>query len=97
MTGVQTCALPISNAEGYLKSSAVEAAGNLEGSLLLAHGTSDDNVHLLNSIAMLQALILSGKRVSFMPYPGKTHGIDGAADKIHLFHKIEDHFERELK
>jgi hypothetical protein len=32
-----------------------------------------------------------------MAYPNKTHSISGSADRIHLFHMIEDHFERELK
>jgi hypothetical protein len=32
-----------------------------------------------------------------MLYPNKTHGIAGAAARAHLFHMIEDHFERELK
>jgi dipeptidyl aminopeptidase/acylaminoacyl peptidase len=54
-------------------------------------------VHLVNSVQMLEALIKAEKKVSFMAYPGKTHGIDGAADKIHLFHMIEEHFEKELK
>ena len=89
--------LPKSNAEGYEKSSAVKAASQLQGSLAMAHGTSDDNVHIQNSIEMLEALIRGKKPVWFMPYPGKTHGIDGAADKIHLFHMIEQHFEQELK
>jgi hypothetical protein len=31
-----------------------------------------------------------------MPYPNKTHGIGGAEDRNHLFHMIQDHFEREL-
>jgi dipeptidyl-peptidase-4 len=46
---------------------------------------------------MSEALIKAGKQFRFMAYPNKTHGIAGAADRIHLFHMIEDHFERELK
>jgi dipeptidyl-peptidase 4 len=89
--------LPKENTAGYAKSSTVKAAMQLHGSLAMAHGTSDDNVHMQNSIEMLEALIRAGKPVSFMPYPGKTHGIDGSADKIHLFRMIEQHFERELQ
>ncbi len=74
-----------------------KAAGSLHGALLLVHGTSDDNVHMQNSIQMIDALIKAGKQFRFMPYPGKTHGIAGTADRDHLFHMIEDHFERELK
>ena len=73
------------------------AAGKLHGALLLVHGTSDDNVHFQNSVNMSDALIQAGKQFRFMIYPGKTHGISGAEDRMHLFHMIQDHFERELK
>ena len=74
-----------------------EVAGKLHGSLLLVHGTSDDNVHFQNSVQMVDALIQAGNQFRFMVYPGKTHGISGATDQIHLFRMIEEHFERELK
>jgi len=74
-----------------------KAAGKLHGSLLLVHGTSDDNVHFQNSVQMVDALIQAGKQFRFMIYPGKTHGISGSADRTHLFQMIEEHFERELK
>src|SRR2546428_6807741 len=46
---------------------------------------------------MIQSLIDAAKQFRFMTYPGKTHGIGGSADRDHLFHMIQDHFERELK
>jgi len=88
--------LPQENAAAY-DDSISRAAGRLHGSLLLVHGTSDDNVHVQNSIEMVQALIDAGKQFRFMVYPGKTHGISGSVDRTHLFHMVEDHFERELK
>lgn len=72
-------------------------ADKLHGALLLVHGTSDDNVHFQNSVQMVDALIKAGKQFRFMVYPGKTHGISGSDDRTHLFHMIDDHFERELK
>jgi dipeptidyl-peptidase-4 len=74
-----------------------KVADKLHGSLLLMHGTSDDNVHFQNSIQMIEALIEAGKQFRFMAYPNKTHSIAGATDQTHLFHLIEDHFLRELK
>jgi dipeptidyl-peptidase-4 len=88
--------LPKDNGKGYLDSSMPKAADKLHGALLLAHGTSDDNVHFQNSVQMIDALIKAGKQFRFVPYPNKTHGIGGAEDRNHLFHMIEDHFEREL-
>src|ERR1051326_3240243 len=77
--------------------SLTKAAGALHGALLLVHGTEDDNVHFQNSVQMSDALIRSGKQFRFMAYPNKTHGIHGPEYRTHLFHMIEDHFERELK
>ncbi len=88
--------LPSENPEGYRKSSAVSFAANLHGRLLEVHGTSDDNVHVQNSIQMINALINSGKQFELMMYPGKTHGIAGYEARTHLFHLIEDYFERIL-
>ena len=88
--------LPKDNFQGYENSSMPAAASHLYGALLLVHGTSDDNVHFQNSVQMIDSLIKAGKQFRFMPYPDKTHGIGGAAERDQLFHMIEDHFEREL-
>ena len=89
--------LPKENAKGYEESSMPKAADKLHGSLLLVHGSSDDNVHFQNSVQMVDALIKAGKQFNFMIYPNKTHGIGGSSSRAHLFHMIEDQFERELK
>ena len=88
--------LPQENPAGYAES-ITKAAANLHGALLLVHGTSDDNVHMQNSIQMVDAFIKASKQFRFMLYPGKTHSISGAAARTHLFHMIEDHFQKELK
>ncbi|HXM60374.1 MAG TPA: S9 family peptidase [Terriglobales bacterium] len=74
-----------------------KVADKLFGSLLLAHGTGDDNVHFQNSIQMVDALTKAGRQFQFMIYPNKTHSIRGSEDRDHLFHLIQDHFEHELK
>jgi dipeptidyl-peptidase-4 len=81
----------------YVDMNLANVADKLQGSLLLAHGTGDDNVHFQNSIQMVDALVKAGKQFQFMVYPNKTHSIRGADDRDHLFHQIEDHFERALK
>jgi dipeptidyl-peptidase-4 len=88
--------LPKENEEGYRKSSPVNFATNLHGKLLEVHGTSDDNVHMQNTIQMVNAFINSGKQFNLMLYPRKTHGIAGFQARTHLFHMIEDHFEEVL-
>jgi len=88
--------LPKDNASGY-DDSIVSAASSLQGSLLLVHGTSDDNVHLQNTIQMTDALIKSGKQFRLMVYPNKTHGIAGPGTRTQLFHMMEDFWNKELK
>lgn len=82
---------------GYAESDVTKSAANLHGALLLAHGTGDDNVHFQNSVQMIDALIKAGKQFRLMIYPNKTHSISGSDARDHLYHMIEDHFERELK
>jgi dipeptidyl-peptidase-4 len=77
--------------------SIVSAASSLHGSLLLVHGTSDDNVHFQNSIQMTDALIKAGKQFRLMVYPDKTHGISGSDTRTQLFHMMEDFWNKELK
>jgi dipeptidyl-peptidase 4 len=85
------------DAEGYRQSDVTADAAKLHGELMIAHGTGDDNVHFQNSMQMIDALIKAGKQFRLMIYPNKTHSIAGSDSRDHLFHMIEDHFERELK
>ncbi len=76
--------LPQTNAEGYQRSSVIEAAGNLHGRLLLIHGDADDNVHLANTLQLVRALQRSGKEFDMMIYPQNRHGITQPQQSRHL-------------
>lgn len=84
--------LPKDNEKGYHDSAPVNYAADLKGKLLEVHGTSDDNVHMQNTVQMVNNFIEAGKQFHLMLYPGKTHGIAGKAARTHLFQMIEDHF-----
>ena len=84
------------NDANYKKSSPINFAGQLQGHLLEVHGTSDDNVHMQNTMQMINGFINAGKQFDLMLYPRKTHSISGPAARIHLFTRIRDHFRREL-
>ena len=88
--------LPKENAKGYQDSSMPAAAANLKGSLLLIHGTSDVNVHLQNSIQMIDSLVNENRQFRLMLYPGKTHGVTGKA-REHLYTMMKDFFDENLK
>lgn len=69
---------PQANKEGYDYGSAMNYADNLEGRLLLIHGTIDNNVHPANTIQLVNALIVADKEFDLMMYPDNRHGIRGA-------------------
>jgi dipeptidyl-peptidase 4 len=83
--------------KGYAESDVTTDAAKLHGDLMLAHGTGDDNVHFQNSMQMINALIAAGKQFRLMIYPNKTHSISGTDARTHLFHMIDDHFQRQLQ
>ena len=88
--------LPAKNEEAYDNASAVKAADQLHGRLLLVHPTADDNVHFQNTIQMIDALIQAGKPYDLLLYPGKTHSIHGEKERLHLFRSIEQYLDDHL-
>ncbi|MFC1660184.1 S9 family peptidase [Gemmatimonadota bacterium] len=78
--------LPQENADGYAKGSPVTYADQLEGNLLLVHGTGDDNVHYQGTEALINRLIEAGKPFDMMAYPNRTHGIyEGLGTTLHVY------------
>src|SRR5256886_10116464 len=57
------------NEHDYEESSPVKYAGGLKGTLLIAHGTGDDNVHFANTLSLIDKLIEAGKYVEVLPFP----------------------------
>jgi dipeptidyl-peptidase 4 len=76
--------LPQDNPKGYRSSSAVTAAADLQGRLLLIHGSIDDNVHLSNTLQLAEALQRAGKHFDLMIYPRNRHGISRSGQSRHL-------------
>ncbi len=75
--------------ESYKKGSPITYAHQLEGNLLLIHGTGDDNVHYQNAEVLINKLIQHNKMFSMMAYPNRSHGIwEGDNTSIHLRHTM---------
>ena len=87
---------PEKEPEAYVRTSAVEAAADLHGPLLLVHPTADDNVHFQNTVAMIDALVEAGKPYDLLLYPGKTHSLHGNKARLHLFRSIERYLDSHL-
>lgn len=89
--------LPRENEAGYRDSAPLNMADSLSGQLLLIHGTGDDNVHMQNSIQMVDKLVDAGKQFQVMFYPKQRHGISGNADRQHLYRLMKDFLDTHLK
>ena len=79
---------PQDNPEGYERTSIVRKAPELRGSLLIVHGTHDDNVHPQNTLHFVNELIRAGIQFEMMLYPGRKHGIRDAPARRHLYRKM---------
>ena len=66
---------PQKNKEGYRDGSPITHAHNLEGNLMIMHGTADDNVHYQSFEMLANELIKHNKLFSMMAYPMRSHGI----------------------
>ena len=79
---------PLDNPDGYEKTSFIKTAKNLHGSLLLVHGTYDDNVHPQNSWHFIDELVKANIQFDMMFYPMRKHGIADDEARIHLYTKM---------
>ncbi len=89
--------LPIDNPDGYQDFSVVNLAGNLKGRLLLVQGTSDENVHLENTLQFVERLNEAEIPYDLQLYPREAHGLLGPAVETNLHKRILAQFETYLK
>jgi dipeptidyl-peptidase-4 len=90
--------LPDDNAEGYRDGSPLTHAKNLEGNLLIVHGTGDDNVHYQSFEMLVNELIRHNKQFTMMSYPNRSHGIyEGENTTLHLRHLLTRYLMEKMK
>ena len=87
---------PQENASGYDENSPINHVSKLKGNFLLIHGTADDNVHVQNSMQMIEALVQANKQFDWAIYPDKNHGIYGGKTRIQLFNKMTNFIKEKL-
>ncbi len=68
-------------------------AENLEGKLLLAHGTMDNNVPPSNTLLMVDALIAANKDFDLIMFPNRRHGF---GNEPYMMRRRWDYFVRHL-
>jgi len=96
MYGERYMDTPMQNPEGYENANVLNYVDQLNGKLLIIHGTNDPVVMWQNSLTFLDECIKKGKQVDYFVYPGAGHNMRGKA-RVHMFEKITDYFDEYLK
>ncbi|QLE00663.1 S9 family peptidase [Galbibacter sp. BG1] len=87
---------PQENASGYDENSPLSYPELLKGDYLLIHGSGDDNVHVQNTMRMVEALIQANKQFDWAIYPDKNHGIYGGNTRLQLYTKMTNFIDEHL-
>ena len=87
---------PRENPKGYDNANLLTKVKNLDGDLLVIHGTNDDVVVWQHSVKFLKACVDEGVQLDYFVYPGHPHNVRGK-DRVHLMQKITDYFDLHLK
>lgn len=83
---------PQENKEGYDKANLLNYINNLEGRLLMIHGTDDDVVVWQHSLMYVQGAVKNmNANLDYYVYPGHKHNVLGP-DRAHLYKKISQYF-----
>jgi dipeptidyl-peptidase-4 len=96
MYGERYMDTPQANPEGYEEASLLNKVDQLQGKLMVIHGTKDPTVVWQQSLTFLQAAIEHGKDIDYFVYPGHGHNMSGK-DRAHLYEKISRYFNDFLK
>ncbi|MFN4761738.1 S9 family peptidase [Gillisia sp. Q332] len=87
---------PQENPSGYDENSPINHVEKLKGDYLLVHGTADDNVHVQNTMRLIEALVQENKQFDWALYPDKNHGIYGGNTRLHLYTKMTNFIKENL-
>lgn len=87
MYGERYMDTPAENPKGFEEASTLNYVKDLQGKLLLIHGTSDDVVVMQNNFALIKKFVEAQKQVDFFAYPMHKHNVTGK-DRVHLMTKV---------
>jgi len=87
---------PQTNPDGYDNNSPISHVQGLKGDFLLVHGSADDNVHVQNTMRLIEALVQANKQFEWLIYPDKNHGIYGGNTRLHLYTKMTSFIKQNL-
>jgi len=87
---------PQENPDGYQKASLFNYIDNLNGRLLMIHGSSDNVVLWQHSLRYIRECVRKNKPIDYFVYPEHLHNVLGR-DRVHLFEKIDQFFKDNLQ
>ncbi len=96
MYGERYMDTPDENPEGYKNANLLNKVDELEGKLLIIHGTKDPTVVWQHSLQFLKHAIDADKDIDYFVYPGHGHNMRGI-NRAHLYKKITSYFNDYLK
>lgn len=82
---------PETNPEGYAEANLLNYIDNLNGKLMLVHGTSDPTVVWQQTIKFVQEATAKNKPLDYYPYVHHPHGVTGKA-ALNLYTKLTQYF-----
>ncbi len=86
---------PKENPAGYEAGAVLTYAERYTGGLRMTHGTIDDNVHMQNTIQVVDYLVTHNKPFELMLYPDSRHGFQ-ASQRAHSTRETHDFWMRHL-
>lgn len=89
--------LPKDDPEAYRRASPVNFVEGLEGKLMIGQGTGDDNVHLINTMLVLNEAVKYNKDIEVVLLPGRGHPANDTAGRIYLMKRVAAFFEKNLQ
>jgi len=90
MYGERYMDMPQENPEGYKKTRLHNYIKNLQGDLLIIHGSIDDTVVPQHSMTLLKEAVENEVQIDFFTYPMHPHNVRGK-DRVHLMEKMLDY------
>ena len=79
---------PQVNPRGYEEASLLNKAADLSGSVLIIHGTGDDNVHVQHTMQYINALVEADKQFEMQLYPDDNHHLRQGNNAKHMHERI---------
>ncbi|MGJ1196620.1 S9 family peptidase [Sphingobacterium spiritivorum] len=84
---------PQDNPEGYKSGSVLTYTDKYKGGLRIMHGDLDDNVHLQNTIQLVDKLTDRDKAFELMIYPGSRHGFEASKRKYDFNERVRFYYQ----